>query len=313
MKKYASIAAFVALALAAVGGATYAVLTDPPQRSAARSRPPSAPAGQAVPRPGAPGQSPAPSTGRAIVRPVPPGVPPTGRGPVAHPYVYPGVTAGFWYGWPYPYGYAAYGYPPYFYPWYPWPAYPLAVPDTATGSVRLDVSPTDAAVYVDEYYAGVVKDFNGIFHHLTLTAGPHTIELRKTGFEPLTVAVFVQPDRTITYRAAMSPAQPGSVGEGIEPESAPPPTAGAAMPGPPGDVQFDVTPKDAQVYVDGYYVGIVDDFEGRHQRLSLTPGAHHIELRAQGFEPAEVDVTIQSRQTTTYRAALTRVSSGSTK
>jgi hypothetical protein len=185
------------------------------------------------------------------------------------------------------------------------------VPETATGDVRLDVSPKDAAVYVDGYYAGIVDDFNGVFHHLTLTAGPHAIELRKTGLETLTVEMFVQPGQTITYRATMSAAQPGSVGEETEPGSAAAPAAGAALPEPPGDLRFDVTPKDAQVYVDGYYVGIVDDFEGRRQRLNLLPGAHHIELQAQGYEPAEVDVTIQSRQTTTYRGALTRVKSGS--
>jgi len=315
MKRYARLAAVVGLVVAAFGGATYAflVLSDPPQRAAARPRPPSAPpVGHATPRSGTPSRGAAPPLGQAVPRSVPPqGAGPIVRGRFARPYVYSGVDLGFWYDWPYPYGYAAYGYPPYA---YPWPTYPLAVSETATGSVRFDVSPTDAEVYVDGYYAGIVDDFNGILHHLTLTAGPHMIEVCKTGFETLTVAIFVQPHETVTYRAAMSPVpsgatsppQPPSLGEGIRPGTAShAPAAGAPQSGASGDLLFDVTPKEAEVYVDGYYVGIVDDFSGRHH-LNLSPGEHHVQLRIQGFKSAEVDVMIQSHHTTTYRDALVR-------
>src|SRR6266542_229436 len=34
------------------------------------------------------------------------------------------------------------------------------------------------------------------------------------------------------------------------------------------------TPKEAAVYVDGYYAGIVDDFDGMLQSLPLSPGGH---------------------------------------
>ena len=37
-------------------------------------------------------------------------------------------------------------------------------------------------------------------------------------------------------------------------------------------------PRDAAVYVDGYYAGIVDDFDGVFQRLTLEVGPHRIEL-----------------------------------
>ena len=174
-------------------------------------------------------------------------------------------------------------------------------------SVRLDVSPKDADVYVDGYYAGIVSDFNGVFHHLTLTAGPHAIEMRKTGLETLTLEMYVQPNHTITYRAAMQPAQSGSVNDETEPGRRHTSGGHGTMPsGVPGDLCFDVTPKDAQVYVDGYYVGTARDWEGRRQRLTLAPGAHRVELQAADYEPAQFDITIESRQTTTYRGALTR-------
>ena len=43
-----------------------------------------------------------------------------------------------------------------------------------------------------------------------------------------------------------------------------------------------VKPKRAEVYVDGYYAGIVDDFDGVFQKLYLAPGEHAVELRLEG-------------------------------
>src|SRR5581483_7308778 len=143
-------------------------------------------------------------------------------------------------------------------------------------------------------------DFNGLFHALTLPAGPHLIEIRKVGFEPVSVHVYVQPNQTMTFRASMATVMPAGASE---PATGSDVTVALA---PPGDLRFDVTPKDAQVYVDGYYVGIVDDFEGRRQRLSLPPGTHHVVLQESGYEPIEADVAIQSHATTTYRGVLTR-------
>ena len=77
------------------------------------------------------------------------------------------------------------------------------------------------------------------------------IEMRKMGLETLVVDIFIQADRTITYRAAMRPTQPGVTNEASGPPPATPPPVGAPLPQPPGDLRLDVTPKDAQVYVEG--------------------------------------------------------------
>ncbi len=71
-----------------------------------------------------------------------------------------------------------------------------------------------------------------------------------------------------------------------------------------GGLRIEVTPKSAEVYADGYYAGIVDDFNGHFQHLDLTPGAHHIEVRAPGYETLTFDVNIQADQTTHYKGAL---------
>jgi hypothetical protein len=71
-----------------------------------------------------------------------------------------------------------------------------------------------------------------------------------------------------------------------------------------GGVRIDVPQRDAEVTVDGYYAGTVEDFNGRTQQLNLQPGAHHVEVRANGFEPLSFDVNIEPGKTVTYRTQL---------
>jgi len=76
--------------------------------------------------------------------------------------------------------------------------------------------------------------------------------------------------------------------------------------GPTGGLRLKVAPNDAEVYVDGYYAGIVDDFNGHFQRLRLTAGPHRVEVRALGYLPLAFDVIIAPRRTIEYRGALQR-------
>jgi hypothetical protein len=50
------------------------------------------------------------------------------------------------------------------------------------------------------------------------------------------------------------------------------------------EVRLQVTPRAAAVYVDGFYAGIVDDFDGFFERLPLLPGGHTIALYLEGFQ-----------------------------
>lgn len=45
-----------------------------------------------------------------------------------------------------------------------------------------------------------------------------------------------------------------------------------------------VRPVDTEVYVNGYFAGLVDDFDGLFQRLYLPVGEHDIEFRLAGYE-----------------------------
>lgn len=71
-----------------------------------------------------------------------------------------------------------------------------------------------------------------------------------------------------------------------------------------GAVRLKVTPRDAEVFVDGGYVGIVDEFDGTFQRLHLETGQHRIEVRKDGFEPLVFDVNVTIGHTLTLRGEL---------
>jgi hypothetical protein len=51
-----------------------------------------------------------------------------------------------------------------------------------------------------------------------------------------------------------------------------------------GSVRVLVDPAEARVYVDGYYAGTVDDFDGLFQRLRVSPGRHEIALKLEGHK-----------------------------
>ena len=71
-----------------------------------------------------------------------------------------------------------------------------------------------------------------------------------------------------------------------------------------GGVRLKVRPVDGQVYVDGYYVGEVDNFDGMFQKLTLESGAHRIEIRAEGFLPEQFEVMVVPGETITYKGDL---------
>jgi len=50
-----------------------------------------------------------------------------------------------------------------------------------------------------------------------------------------------------------------------------------------GAVRIMAKPRQAEVYVDGYYVGLVDDYDGTYQKLRLPPGEHELALYLDGY------------------------------
>ena len=238
------------------------------------------------------------------------------RGAVYRP-IY--VSPWYRYGAPrYPYGYQ-FGYP---YP-YPYPPYRRYAYDQ-TSSIRLEVTPREAEVYVDGSFAGVVDDFDGFFQRLRVWPGEHEIALYLDGYRTVRQQLYLGPRADQKIRHTMVPLQPGEAQEPrpipAEPDEealAGPPSMGPSGPGPGpggpgrggpppdrplppgagpataaqyGSLSIRVQPADASVLIDGepWFA------PGGQDRLvvQLPVGRHRVEIRKDGYETyaAEVDV-----------------------
>ncbi len=73
-----------------------------------------------------------------------------------------------------------------------------------------------------------------------------------------------------------------------------------------GGASFDIQPADANLFVDGQYVGVVGNFGPSSEPLTLEPGQHRIAIQREGYRPLEWDVTIEAGQVIPYRGVLER-------
>jgi len=66
---------------------------------------------------------------------------------------------------------------------------------------------------------------------------------------------------------------------------------GVAVPGssadPRGALRLQVPQRETEVFIDGYYAGVVDDFDGSFQKLRLEPGTHTVTLYLDGYRAYE--------------------------
>jgi hypothetical protein len=71
-------------------------------------------------------------------------------------------------------------------------------------------------------------------------------------------------------------------------------------------MSFEIQPANAQIYVDGRYVGTVGQFSPLSQPLGLTAGRHHIQITAPGYRPTEFDADIVAGEVIPYQGTLER-------
>lgn len=208
-----------------------------------------------------------------------------------HPYY---LGFGQWYPYPYP----VYGFPPGGY-----------IPDHAV-SVRLQVTPRDAFVYVDGYAAGTVDDYDGVFQRLRLIPGPHEIVIYHPVHRTLRQNVYYNPGSSHTIRFTLDQLQPGDIAEPQPvprpfpqaPGMPPPPGAPASETSRTGTLALRVQPGDATVLVDG------EPWRGPLSQdrlvIQLPEGPHRVRIEKPGFQPFAVDVDVHAGETTSFNVSL---------
>jgi hypothetical protein len=75
-------------------------------------------------------------------------------------------------------------------------------------------------------------------------------------------------------------------------------------------VRLEVDQRDADVYVDGYRAGVVDDFDGVFQRLRLRPGGHEITIYRDGYRTISESIYLSSGTDRKIRLTMERLREG---
>jgi hypothetical protein len=228
--------------------------------------------------------------------------------------------------------YRSYYYRPFY--WYPYAAvgYGYGRFD-GSASLRLQVTPRDTEVYIDNYYAGTVDDFDGIFQRLHIEPGAHDVTLYREGYRTVRQRVYIQPTGTFRLRYNMVPLGPGDIPEPrpAEPPSPPqqgapgapsqagpnqyppyppqPPQRGGALYPPASPAQREtslsirVQPTNAEVFIDGERW---DSSGDDRLVVQVAPGVHHIEVRREGYRTYATDITARPGETSNVNISLTR-------
>lgn len=218
-----------------------------------------------------------------------------------------------------------YFYDPFFgrYPWwarldYPYSYYPIF---DNRAIVRVMVTPTDAAVYVDGFYAGIVDDFNGFFQGLPLPPGGHEIVFYLDGYRTARHRVYLARGSTFRLRDALVWLPPGVISEPptYAPPLPPPPDGSYAPPrtsraAPPpvatpapatripyGTLSLRIQPADAEVWIDGerWWSSSAGQFV-----VALEAGGHRLEVVRSGYRTYTSDIRMGDGETLPINVSL---------
>jgi len=79
---------------------------------------------------------------------------------------------------------------------------------------------------------------------------------------------------------------------------------------PSAELRTQVTPRDAEVYVDGYLTGTVDNFDGIFQRLRVPLGEHEITIYQEGYQPIRHKMLFRPFESYTIRETMQPLAPG---
>jgi hypothetical protein len=79
---------------------------------------------------------------------------------------------------------------------------------------------------------------------------------------------------------------------------------------PGADLRIQVTPRQAEVYVDGYLTGTVDDFDGVFQRLRVPLGEHEVTIYLNGYRTIQEKMLFRPFETYHIKQAMQPLGAG---
>ena len=240
---------------------------------------------------------------------------------------------GFFYN---PWFYGAYQYYP------PYPYYPYY--GARAASIRIEVEPRNADVYLDGRLVGTVDQFDGYFSRLDVRPGAHRLTVYLKGYHSFTRELSLRAGASIRVKGKLEPLAPsepeeprpapmvaarpapgdepeGRIGDTPEPMDQPRPGEGMPVPRPPDRIGRMPRPPVAMRAV-GYGqlalrwqpadASVIVDGEpwqasgpGERLVLQLPAGTHRIEIRKDGYAPYSTEVEVRADDTTVLNVSLT--------
>jgi hypothetical protein len=144
-----------------------------------------------------------------------------------------------------------------------------------------------SGVWIDGEYVGYISELKGS-RKVLLLPGDHQIAVRHLGYKDFTEKITVEPGQTQTVDVTLMK----------DPR--------AHLPAVTAEIKLDVAPNRAAVFVDGGFIGPVQDFGGIGKALLVSPGQHRIRIAQPGYRPFETDVTLLPNQKFTLKTELVR-------
>ncbi len=207
--------------------------------------------------------------------------------------------------------------------------------------LRLSVTPKQADVYIDGYFAGKVDDFDGALQRLHVRPGEHELTIYLEGYRSLTQRLYLSPGITRTIDGRLEPLQAGEL---QDPQPTPaeddrefeepadeayrrPPMRGPISPREPADepgtrqlpptrpddtrtasryasLSIRVQPAGAVVRIDGERW---DGPEGDERLIvQVAEGRHLLEVERDGYEPYSREIDVQGGETAPVNISLRR-------
>jgi hypothetical protein len=146
----------------------------------------------------------------------------------------------------------------------------------STGTLKTKVNPGRAGVFVDGKFLGPAGNFAKSRKYV-LPAGEHEVKLVEPRYEEMTTKVTITAGKTTTLNQSLK---------------------ALPTPKPPfGYLRTQNADKFAAVYINGKYMGHVDEFSNPGQKLALPPGEYDLKIVPSSGSGSEQKIKLEAGKT----------------
>jgi hypothetical protein len=134
-----------------------------------------------------------------------------------------------------------------------------------------------AGVWVDGQYVGYIGEMKGS-KKLLLMPGDHQLDFRYSGFRESSQRVLIEPGKKLDVRVRLDKETDIQISQVTS------------------EIKLDVRPSRAAVFLNGGYVGHVDEFNGPGQWMVVPSGPYDLRITLPGYLSFETQITVRPGQ-----------------